>query len=135
MAQQIILKNLQKPMKIDIEEDIDWLGNSLGFNTGRDTEKITAKILKNILEEVAKQGSTSTENISNKLNLPVQKVNYHLRNLIEVGFLYREKKKIFIRQGSVKAAVEEIRKDANRIFDNLSKISEEIDLALGFINR
>ena len=135
MPQQIILKNLQRPKQINIGDDIEWLGNSLGFSAGRDTERVTAQILQNVLEEVASQGSTSTENISDELEMPVQKVNYHLRTLVDSGFLFREKRLIFVRQGSDKSAVEEMRRDANRIFDNLSRIAEEIDSALGFKNR
>jgi len=135
MAQQIILKDLQKPKEINLNKDIDWLGNSLGFSCGRDTNKITLQILRSVLQEVASEGSTSTEKISDNLDLEVQRVNYHLRTLVDSGFLYREKRLIFIRQGSVKAAVEEIRKDANRIFDGLSIIAEGIDKELGFKNR
>ena len=135
MPQQIILKNLQRPKEINIGDDIEWLGNSFGFSAGRDTEGVTAQILQNVLEEVAGQGSTSTENISDELDLSVQKVNYHLRTLVDSGFLCRERRLIFVRQGSVKSAVEEMRRDANRIFDNLSRIAEEIDSALGFKNR
>lgn len=135
MPQQIILKNLQRPKEVNTRRDIEWLGNSFGFCAGRDTKKITTQILQNVLEGVANQGSTSTEFISDQLNLSVQRVNYHLRTLVESGFLYREKRLIFVRQGSVKSAVEEMRKDANRIFDNLSTIAEDIDSALGFKNR
>ena len=135
MPQQIILKNLQKPQEANVQKDIEWLGNSFGFSTGRDTERVTAKILQNVLQEVAQQGSTSSENIANKLDLSVQRVNYHLRSLIDSGFLFRKKRLIFVRQGSVKAAIEEMRQDANRIFDNLSLIAEEIDSNLGFKNR
>ncbi|MCC7574783.1 winged helix-turn-helix transcriptional regulator [Candidatus Woesearchaeota archaeon] len=135
MSQQIILRNLQRPKDIDVTEDIEWLGNSFGFSAGRDTEKVTAQILKNVLQEVALEGSTSTEKIAEDLDLSSQRVNYHLRTLMDAGFLFREKRLIFVRQGSVKSAVEEMRRDANRIFDNLSKIGEEIDEALGFRNR
>ncbi|MFP4567638.1 MAG: winged helix-turn-helix transcriptional regulator [Candidatus Woesearchaeota archaeon] len=135
MPQQIILRNLQKPKKIDVIDDIEWLGNSFGFSAGRDTEKITSQILKNVLQEVASEGFTSTENISQDLDLSIQRVNYHLRTFIDAGFLLREKRLIFVRQGSVRSAIEEMRRDVNRIFDNLSKIGEEIDEALGFKNR
>lgn len=135
MPQQIILRNLQKPAKINIQKDIDWLGNSFGFTAGRDTEKISAKILQKVLNKVAQKGSTSTENIADSLDLSIQRVNYHLRTLVESGFLFREKRLIFLRQGSVKSAVEEMRKDANRMFDNLSQIAEEIDTSLGLKNR
>ena len=135
MPQQIILRDLQRPKDIEVTNDIEWLGNSFGFSTGRDTQRVTAQILQNVLEKVSDNGSTSTEKISNKLEMSVQKVNYHLRTLLDSGFLYREKRLIFVRQGSVKSAVEEIRQDANRIFDNLSRIAGEIDKALGFRNR
>ena len=135
MLQQIILRNLQRPKDIDVTNDIEWLGNSFGFSTGRDTERVITKILQNVLQEVAQQGSTSSENIANELDLSVQRVNYHLRTLMDAEFLFREKRRIFVKQVSVKSAVEEMRRDANRIFDNLSKIGREIDEALGFRNR
>jgi len=135
MPQQIILRNLQRPKNVNLKKDIEWLGNSFGFNTGRDTEKVMSQILQNVLQEVASQGFTSTENIAKNLELSIQRVNYHLRTLIDTGFLFREKRQIFVRENSVKSAVEEIRRDANRLLDNLSKIGEEIDGTLGFKNR
>jgi predicted transcriptional regulator len=135
MPQQIILRNLQRPNEIDVADDIEWLGNSFGFSAGRDTDRITARILQSVLQEVASGGSTSTENIAEDLDLSIQRVNYHLRTLMDAGFLFREKRLIFVRQGSVKSAIEEMRRDANRIFDNLSRIGEEIDEELGFRNR
>lgn len=135
MTQQIILKDLQKPKEINLNNDIDWLGESLGFNCGRDTKRITSQILRAVLHEFASDGATSTEKISDSLRLDVQKVNYHLRTLVNSGFLYREKRLIFLRRGSVKSAIEEMRKDANRIFDELSIMAEEIDKELGLKNR
>ena len=101
MPQQIILRNLQRPNEVDVADDIEWLGNSFGFSAGRDTEKVTSRILKNVLQEVSSEGSTSTENIAEDLDLSIQRVNYHLRTLIDAGFLFREKRLIFVRQGSV----------------------------------
>lgn len=135
MVQQIILRNLQKPKEINLPEDIEWLGESLGFISGRDLDRVTVKVLQNLFEEISRDGSTSTEQISEDLGLAVQRVNYHLRTLVDSGLVCREKRLVILRQGSVKATVEEIRKDANRIFDNLSAIAEEIDQRLGFKNR
>ena len=135
MAQQIILNNIQKPAKINLKQDIEWLGESFGFSAGRDTERITAMILEKALKEIADNGTTSTEQLSDDLNLEIQRVNYHLRTLIDSGFLYREKRLIYLRQGSVKAAVEEMRRDANRIFDELTKVAGDIDNKLGIKTR
>jgi predicted transcriptional regulator len=135
MTQQIILRELQRPREIRLEQDIEWLANSFGFTEGRDVDRITQQILHAVLHEVAEGGPTSTDRIADELDIATQRVNYHLKTLMESGFLYRERRLIFIRQGSVSAAVEEMRKDANRIFDSLAAIAEEIDRNLGIKTR
>ncbi|GIU69578.1 MAG: hypothetical protein KatS3mg002_0814 [Candidatus Woesearchaeota archaeon] len=135
MVQQIILRDLKKPQKVHLYDDIEWLGESFGFCEGRDIDGTMKKIIHTILDEISKKGSTSTEEISKNLNIEVQRVNYHLRTLINSGFVRREKRTIILRQESVKATIDEIRKDANRIFDNLADIAEEIDRNLGLKNR
>ena len=135
MPQQIIIKELRRPSKVNLGEDMLWLSDSFGFSAGRDVENSAEQILRAVLQQAVATGSSSTEEISDELDFSIQKVNYHLRTLIDGGILYREKRRIYVRQGSVKAAVEEIRKDANRIFDQISEIAEEIDASLGFKNR
>jgi len=135
MVRQIVIKKVDKPRNIDFEKDVQWLCDSFGFSTGRDSSNISMSILTGILKEISLQGSTSTESISKKLGLEVQRVNYHLRYLIDSGLLYRSKKRIFIREGSISLAIEEIRDDVNKIFDCMTKIGEDIDKKLGFEKR
>lgn len=135
MAQQIILRDLQRPKKANIDEDIGWLGSSLGFVSRKDTAHMMRQILKRVLTGIAEEEGISTERLARELNIAIQRVNYHVRCLVDAGFLYRRKKRIFLRQGSVRAAVEEIRKDANRMFDNLLVIADDIDRSLGLKNR
>ena len=135
MTTNITLKEFEKPKKMDTVEDIRWLGNSLGLSAGRDTERMTETILLKIIREIASKGYTSTESISTSLDIPQQKINYHLKSLIDCGLFYRKKRMIYLRHGSLKSAIEEIRKDAERIFDNLSSITEEIDKRLELKNR
>jgi len=135
MYQQIILRKLEKPKAADTITDIDWICKSLGFGCGRDTERISAKIIKNLLEDVSQDGHSSAEELANELNIACQRVNYHLRALTEAGFLYRQRRLIFLRDGSVKAAIEEMRRDANRIFDRMAEIADEVDASLGLKSR
>lgn len=135
MIKQINLKGIKKPNKINLMKDIEWLNNSFGFTQGRDLDNLSIKIMQTLLIEISKKGYSSSEDISIKLKMPVQKVNYHLRTFISSGIIYREKKLLYIEQGSIKNAVEEIRKDANRIFDDLSQIGKDIDNRLGLKSR
>jgi len=129
------LRNIQIPKETDINKTIGWMCSSLAFVSGRDTEQMANRILKSVLNEIAQKGAVSTGCISGLLDISVQRVNYHIRSLIDSGFLYREKKLIYLRQESVTATIEEMRGDANRMFDNISTIAGEIDLLLGLKNR
>ena len=100
MNQQIILRNIEKPKEADVEKDIDWLIDSLGFTTGRDIECASSQIIHRLLKEISEEGHASTGDIAEALNIAVQRVNYHLRSIINSGFIYRERKLIFLREGS-----------------------------------
>ena len=135
MKQIITLKNISAPKKSKLDKDVMWICESLGFNQGRDTENTSFSIINALLKEIGKNDKTSTEVLAKSLNIADQKVNYHLRTISNSGFIVRERKSICLREGSVKAAVEEMRLDANRIFDNISKIAEDIDKKLKLKNR
>lgn len=51
------------------------------------------------------------------------------------GSCTEKKRLIYLRGGSLKAAVREMRKDSERILDELENIAEEIDLMMGLKNR
>ena len=135
MVQEIIVRNVQKPREQNVALDIEWLCESLGFITGRDTERITTQIIRQLLHDVGNDGRASTFELADSLSIAPQRVNYHLRGLVDSGFIYREKKLVFLREGSVRATIEELRHDANRIFDRLAVIGKEIDAVVGLKNR
>jgi len=58
-------------------------------------------------------------------------VNHHLRNLTRSGVIYRERKLVHLRGRSLRDSVLELRKDADRIFDELEKVATDIDEMMG----
>jgi len=135
MVQQIILKNLEKPRIRSLEDDLYWFCESFGFSSGRDLEKTATQIIFSMLERISRDKSVSSEGLANDLEIKVSRVNHHLRNLRDSGLLYREKGQIYFRGGSLKAAVLEMRKDSERILDELESIAGEIDALMGIQNR
>lgn len=134
MPQQIILNGLNKPTEKNIGEDIIWVGESFGLSSGRDTSDIAMQLFREILTN-EQRPTISSNLLAEELDLGIGMVNYHLRNLIDSGLFCREKRLIVLRGGSLKAAVQETRRDANRIFDKIELIAEEIDGVLGIKNR
>ena len=135
MVQQIILKYLEKPHVKSLEDDLLWLCDSFGFSSGRDTENTATRIVFTLLDRLSNEQITSSESLAEDLEIKISRVNHHLRNLNDSGLLYRKKRLVYLRGGSLKAAVEEMRKDSERIFDELESIAEEIDLRIGIRNR
>ncbi|MDG6243678.1 MAG: winged helix-turn-helix transcriptional regulator [Methanolobus sp.] len=136
MPQQIILVNLEKPREKKLEEDVRWFCNSFGLSSGRDTENIATQIVLDLLEQLStKEDKISSDGIAENLDVNLSRVNHHIRNLISSGLIYRQKRALHLRGGSLKAAVLEMKKDSERIFQELEIIAEEIDERMGLKNR
>ncbi len=135
MVQEIILRNIEKPHIKSLEEDLLWFCDSFGFSSGRDIENTATKIIFSLLDKLSNDEVISSEALAEDLNIKISRVNHHLRNLNDSGLLYRKKRLIYLRGGSLKAAVREMRKDSERIFDELENAAEEIDSIIGIKNR
>ena len=135
MSRQIILVNLEKPRNKDPEQDLHWLCNSFGLSSGRDIENTANQIVMTLLDNIAENERVSSEMIAEALGINLSRVNHHVRNLVKAGLVYREKRLLYLRGGSLKAAVNEMRKDSERMFDELEAIASEIDRQKGINNR
>ncbi|WP_292487673.1 winged helix-turn-helix transcriptional regulator [Methanohalobium sp.] len=135
MSQRIILNKLDKPKNKSLESDAKWICESLGFSSGRDIENTSTKVIISLLKNLSNDGVTSSEAVAQDLDIKVSRVNYHIRNLINSGLVYREKKLLHLRGGSLKTAIQEMRKDTDRIFEELEYVAEGIDNKMGLKNR
>ena len=135
MSQRIILNKLDKPKNKNLESDARWICESLGFSSGRDIENTSTKVIISLLENLSHEGKTSSEAIADNLDIKVSRVNYHIRNLVNSGLIYRERRLLYLRGGSLKTAIQEMRKDTDRMFAELETVAEEIDDKMGIKNR
>jgi predicted transcriptional regulator len=124
MEFSIFLKKINKPHSHNPKTEFEWFCESLGLTTGRDIENTSRKIIIRLVENKNRFQGISTEDIAKDLDIPVSRVNHHLRNLIKSGFIYRKNKKIYFRGGSLRAAIEEMRRDAERIFEDLENMAK-----------
>ncbi len=132
MGQSITLHEQQAPTGKDVDQDIDWLCESLGLVAGRDTARVSPRIVKILLHG---DEMMTSESIAQALELETQRVLYHLRSLIGAGLLVRQSRQIALRHGSMTGAVGEIRRDAERIFDRLLAVARDVDQDLGLEHR
>jgi predicted transcriptional regulator len=129
--QRISLRAVERPQASGTEENFSWFCESLGLTHGRDLDTTAERVVLQILEEVAEEPGVSSARIAERLAIAPARVNHHVRNLVATGLLYRRKKLIYLRGGSLAAAVTEMRKDADRIFDELGAVAETLDREVG----
>lgn len=131
MHQRLILQNLPRPHKRDLIEETYWLCDTLGLSSGRDIDNLSTQIILKILENLSGNDGISSEDLGSLLEISQGRVNHHLRNLSRSGMIYRDRRLIHLRGRSLRDSIREIRRDANRIFDELESVADEIDGIIG----
>ncbi len=131
MRQRIIIMDVNKPRDEKAKGEIKWICESLGFTSGRDIEDTSFKIMNEMLSQFRKHEIISTEEIAKSLRIESPTVNHHIRNLMETGVIFREKRKVALRGGSLSAAIDEMRRDSDRMFEKIMEVARKIDDEFG----
>ena len=136
MVYKIKLRRLRVPPAGNLDNDIDFICQSFGYFTKRDKNNTAGRIFQYIIKKTAEdaEGVTSDE-IANELDLTRGAIVYHLNNFISAGLIVRERNLYRLRSHCLKKSIDEIRNDAQRIFNEMMKIAEEIDEELGVFYR
>jgi len=127
MVKTIVIKDLNFPTNKRSKTEVEWICDSLGLIEGRDTENISFKIMYELLDSFSKNEMVATESIASALSLDPPRINHHVRSLMDSGILYREKRKIKLRGGTLTMAIKEIKRDLDKLFERLLEISQHID--------
>lgn len=127
MRQHIVIKEVDRPRSGRINDELRWLCDSLGLSSGRDTEDMSFKIMHKLLEEFKRDDIVETERIARALRVDSPRVNHHIRNFMEIGVVFREKRKVALRGGSLSSAIEELKRDSERMFDKFLETAKKID--------
>jgi predicted transcriptional regulator len=132
---QIVVRQVERPIPRDEEEDLQWLCNSLGIGEGRDVEQVATRVLFTLLDHLPHGKGLPVDTIAHDLDLTSSRINHHIRNLVDAGVVYRQKRLIYIRGNSLQSMVREVRKDFIRVLDDLELAAADIDKALGIVQR
>lgn len=135
MVREIILRQEERPVPGGGEDEVIWFCRCLGIGAGRDLDRVASRIIIALLTTRAHDEGIPVEEIAHELAVTPARVNHHIRRLAEAGIVYRQKKRIFIRGRSLRVLVQEIRKDALRILDDLEGVASEIDREYGIPHR
>jgi predicted transcriptional regulator len=131
-AQRItIIKIRRAPQTQGVNDELQWLGNSLGLFGERDKDSSCFRIFIELIKSARGQKGLTSDELAYRLNLTRGTVVHHINRLKESGIVVHESKRYLLRDNHLERLIDELENDAERTFKELKNIAKEIDKNLG----
>jgi len=131
LSHRITIIRIRKPVKEDINKDLQYFGSSLGLFNLRDKDKSCYRIFIELLKAAKMKVGLSSEEMASQLNLTRGTVVHHLNKLMEAGIAVNIKNRYYLREENLQVVIQEIRRDLETSMDDLVSIAKEIDDWIG----
>ena len=129
------IKKLKEPTQKQLDKDIEWVCNSLGFITPRDQDKTAFKILKALIKSAKNRKGMTSEELTKIVEPTIGSVIYHLNRLMRAGLVVKMGSEYELRTNSLVSTINEIRRDANITLEDIEKVANDIDDQIGLEHR
>lgn len=128
---KITILNIRKPEAKDVNEELQFLGSSLGLFGIRDKDKSCYRIFLELLKAAKLRIGISSDELALKLNLSRGTVVHHLNKLIEAGIAINTRNRYYLREENLRYVIERIKKDLDSSINELIDIAKGIDETIG----
>ena len=129
--QRITIFNIRKPIERNINEELQWLGSSLGLFNLRDKDKSCFRVFIELIKNAKFGKPLSSDEIAYRLGLSRGTVIHHINKLIDAGIVLQAERGYILRVSTLRELIDEVEKDLRRTCDELKEMAEEIDKSLG----
>ena len=121
---------MRRPETPSLNEELQWLGSSLGLFNLRDKDKSCFRIFIELLKATKTNRSITSDELAERLTLTRGTVVHHINKLMETGLVVYEKKGYMLRVNNLSALIDELEEDMKRTCATLRKIAEDIDVRM-----
>ncbi|MBM3200645.1 helix-turn-helix transcriptional regulator [Candidatus Woesearchaeota archaeon] len=123
---RVTILRIEKPRN-EINEEIQWLCQSLGLFGERDKEKSCYRVFLELLKN--HKGLTSDE-IAQSTHITRGTVIHHISKLSEEGLIINQKNMYKLRTKTLYRLIKELETDIEETFQEMEKIAKKIDKRL-----
>ena len=131
IRQRITIINIRKPREHNVNQELQWLGSSLGLFNLRDKDKSCFRVFIELLKSSKARQTLTSDDLALKLSLSRGTIIHHINKLMESGLVIHEGNRYILRVESLKTLIDEVEKDIKRACEDLKDIAKEIDERLG----
>lgn len=129
--QRITIIHQRRPVRQSLNEQLQWLGGSLGLFSLRDKDKSCFRIFIELLKAAKINHPLSSDELAELLHLTRGTVVHHLNKLMEAGIVVSHHSGYLLRVDSLEALIDDLSNDFDRASHDLKAVAREIDVFLG----
>ena len=127
MAQRVTIIRVRNNPNQNVNEELQWLGNSLGLFNQRDRDSSCFRIFITLVKKSRKNEAISSDEIAAKLSLSRGTVVHHLNKLIDSGLVVTSHNKYMLRVRSLERLVKEIHADVDEFLKEVEDAGKDLD--------
>ena len=131
MTRRVMIVQVRRNSDENINQELQWLGNSLGLFNLRDKDSSCFRIFIMLVKNARRGQGLSSDDISHHLELSRGTVVHHLSRLIDAGLIIHEKEGYLLRERTLEGVISHIQQDLENVLKELSAVAKEIDTRLG----
>lgn len=132
VSQRITIINVRKPIERNINQELQFLGTSLGLFNLRDKDKSQFRIFLEFMKAAKSKKPLTSDEIAETLSLSRGTVVHHINKLMEAGLVIHDANTYILRVNNLSELIEELEKDIKRTLEDLSEIAKSIDSKLNY---
>ncbi|MAG15853.1 hypothetical protein CMO88_02225 [Candidatus Woesearchaeota archaeon] len=129
--QRITIIRTARPKRRNVNDELKWLGQSLGLFSERDKDSSLYRLFVELIKSSRRDHALTSDELAYRLNLSRGTVVHHLNKLIESGIIVSEGNRYALRVANLEILVDELKRDIRRTMENLKSIAKELDDELG----
>ncbi len=131
MGHKITIVRVRKNQTRDVNQELQWLGNSLGLFNQRDKDSSCFRVFITLVKKAKRNEAMSSDEVAERLHLTRGTVVHHLTKLMDAGIVVREKQGYLLRENTLQNVIRDIQRDMEVQFAELFEVAKEIDDKLG----
>lgn len=131
MTQKLMFIKVRRVPTENLNNELQWLGNSLGLFGLRDKDSSCFRVFITLVKKAKRNQPISSDAIAEQLRLTRGTVVHHLTKLMESGIVVREKEGYLLRGNNLEQVIKDLRRDMEAMLEELNQVAKEIDQRIG----
>lgn len=119
-----------RPTTSNVNEELQWLGGSLGLFGVRDKDKSCFRIFIELVKHARANEVVSSDDLAERLQLTRGTVVHHINKLMDARIVIVRHNRYVLRESSLSALIEHLRQDVDARLLELQEIAKDLDRKL-----